>query len=138
MARVIRNAGQPSDDRGDARKSPKIRAVTVSPGALAQGFFNTPQLGGIQFRLTAGSASASQRFYPVALPLFIPPTHTLAADLELSGNGGQDQLARREQAGGMFSPLFQSLKISSWTILSRHAQNIHQKPVNVTLLCEPQ
>jgi len=138
MTRVIMDAGQPFDDDGDARQGPEIRAVAVSPRSLAQGPLDVSQLRRAQLRLTAGPAGASQRGGPAPLPFFVPPTYALAAYLEVSSNGGQDQLARREQARGALSPLLQSLKISPWTIMSMHTISIHSSSAIVTIFCEVQ
>lgn len=138
MARVIMNAGQPFDDRSDARQGPEIRAVSVSPRSFAQGPLDASQLRRAQLRLTAGPAGASQRGSSAPLPLFVPPTDALAAHLQVSSNGRRDQPARREQACGALSPLFQNLKISPWTIMSMHTISIHSSSAIVTILCEVQ
>ena len=138
MARVIMDAGQPFDDRSDARQGPEIRAVPVSPRSLAQGPLDASQLRRAQLRLTAGPAGALQRGCPAPFPLFVPPTDALAAHLQVSSNGGQDQPAGREQARGALPPLLKSLKISPWTILSMHTISIHSSSANVTILCEVQ
>jgi len=138
MTRVIMDAGQPFDDQSDARQSPEIRAVSVSPRSLAQGQLDAPPLCRAKFRLTAGPAGASQCGGPAPLPLFVPTTDALTAHLEVSGNGSQDHLACCEHTRGALSPLFQSLKISPWTILSMHTYSIHSSSANVTILCEVQ
>lgn len=138
MTRVIMDAGQPFDDHGDARQSPEIRAVSVSPRSLAQGPLDASPLRRAQLRLTAGPPGASQRRSPAPLPFFVPPTDALAAHLQVSSNGGRDQSVGREQARGSFSPLLQSPKISPWTILSMHTISIHSSSANVTILCEVQ
>ena len=136
MARVIMNAGQSFDDGRDARQSPEIRAVSVSPRPLAQGLLNAAPLPSAQSRLPAGPTGASQRRGPALLPFFVPPTDALAAHLQASSNGGQNELARRKQTCGAFSPLPQSLKISPCTILSRHTISIYSSSIIVTILCE--
>jgi len=138
MARVIMYTGQPFDDRSDARQGPEIRAVAMSPRSLAQGPLDASQLRRAQLRLPADPAGASQRGGPASLPLCVPPTDALAAHLQMSSNGRQDQPARREQACGVLSPLLQSLKISPWTIMSIHTISIHSSPAIVTILCEIQ
>lgn len=138
MTRVIMDAGQPFDDRSDARQGPEIRTVPVSPRSLAQGPLDASQLRRAQLRLTAGPAGALQRGCPAPFPLFVPPTDALTAHLEVSGNGSQDHLACCEHTRGALSPLFQSLKISPWTILSMHTYSIHSSSANVTILCEVQ
>jgi len=138
MTGMIMDARQPFDDAGDARQSPEIRAIAVSPRSLAQSPLDPPLLGRIQFRLTAGPASASQRLDSAPLPLFVPPTDALSAHLELSSNRRQDQLTRREQMRGALAPLLQSLKISPRTILSSHTISIRSLFQIVTILCEAQ
>jgi hypothetical protein len=138
MTRMIMDARQPFDDASDARQSPEIRVKTVSPRALAQSPLDPLPLGRTQFRLPAGPAGAAQGFGPAPLPLFVPPTDALAAHLEVSSNGGQDPLPRREQARGTLAPLFQSPKISPWTIGSSHTISIYLGSVLVTILCEAQ
>lgn len=136
MAWVIMNAGQSFDDRRDARQSPEIRTVSVSPGSLAQGPLNAAPLPSVQSWLPAGPAGASQRRGPALLPFFVPPTGALTAHLEASSNGGQDQLARRKKTRSAFSPLFQSPKIPPCTILSMHTTSIYSSLGIVTILCE--
>lgn len=138
MTRVIMDAGQTFDDHGDARQSPEIGAIPVSPRSLAQGPLDLLQLRRAQFRLTAGPARASQRGGPAPLPLFVPSTDALATHLKVSSDGGPHHLARREQARGALSPLLKSLKISPWTILSMHTKSIHLSPAIITILCETQ
>ena len=138
MARVIMNAGQSFDDRRNARQSPEIRAVSVSPRSLAQGSIDAAPLLLVQPWLSAGPAGASQRRRPACLPFFIPPADALAAHLEPSSNRGQDELALGKKTCGLFSPLIQSLKISPGTILSTHAHSIRLSLGIVTILCEVQ
>jgi hypothetical protein len=138
MPRVIVDAGQPFDDHGDARQSPEIGAIAMSPRSLAQSLLDPPLLGRIQFRFTAGPAGASQRLGSAPLPLFVPPTDALSAHLEVSSNRRQDQLTGREQARGALAPLLQSPKISPRTILSSHTTSIRSLSAIVTILCEAQ
>ena len=88
MARMIVDARQPFDDAGDARQIPEIRVKTVSSRALAQSPLDPLALDQTQFRLTASPAGTAQGRGPASLPLFVPPTDTLATHLEVSSNGG--------------------------------------------------
>ena len=136
MTRVVMDAGQSFNDRGDTRQSPEIGAVSMGLRSLAQGQFDAPPLRGAQFRLTAGPTRTSQCSSPAPLPLFVPSTDALSAYLKASSNGSQDQFARGEHPRGALSALFQSPKISPWMIWSMHAISILTSSRFVTILCE--
>lgn len=138
VTRMITNARQAFNNAGDARESPEIRAKSVSSCPLPQRLIELPPLDRTQPWFSAGPAGGPQSFVPSALPLLVPPTDALSADLEAAGSRRVDRLTSCEQARGAFSPLLQSSKISPGTILGSHALGIRLFSANVTILCEVQ
>lgn len=86
MARMVSHSGQPLDDSGHSRQSPKISAISVRPCPLAQRPVDQFQLLAVQFRLAAGAAGSAQRLHASVPPLSIPAADTLAAHSERAGH----------------------------------------------------
>jgi hypothetical protein len=93
---MIVHAGQPLDHQSHSRKRPKIGVESVRPRTLAECLLHLPELGGVEFWLPARTAGAVQSPHAAALPFGIPTAHTLAADLQLAGDGSEDQFAGGE------------------------------------------
>lgn len=138
MARVIAHAGHLLDDARDARQRPQIRLESMRPRAAAQRAVEAPELSLIEPGLPASPTGSPQASGSVAPPLAIPSRDTLAADVQLSGDGGQDQLAAGEQPRSLPAPLLQCLKITSRGNIAVHAPIIRTAAALVTLLCEAQ
>lgn len=132
------DARQAFDNVGDAGQSPEVRGVAVSWRSLPQSPIDPSPLGQTQLGFASGPAGGPQGVVPSALPHLVPPTDALPADVEAPSYLREDQLTRREQACGLFSPLFQSAKIPPWTVVSSHTISIRSMPPIVTILCEAQ
>jgi len=126
---------QPLDDGGHPRQGPQVGAKPMRARPLAQRPVDDLQLLTIELRFAARSARTSQGSHPALPPFSVPATHTLAAYLEGPSDRCQN-LAGPEQLGGVLSPIFQRLKISSRTNTWLHAPMIHKVQAPVTLFCE--
>jgi len=112
MARVVFDAGHPLDHDGHPRQSPQLGAEAVRGGSLEQGRLHLPQLRRRQSRFAARAPGCLQSFGAALLPVAIPPTDTLPADLELTGDGSQRRLSFGEQTSGLLSPLLEGLEVT--------------------------
>jgi hypothetical protein len=65
-----------------------------------------------------------------------PNAHTLAADLQFSGDRCKNHLSRREQPRGTLAALLQSREVSSWGNRGRHASIMDEMEDFVTVLYE--
>ena len=134
MARMVPHASPPLDHGGHPGQDPPIGAEPVRSRPLAQHPVELLQLSAVEFRLATCPASRSQRTDAALPPLPVPPTDTLAAHLEGSGDRRQNR-AGAEQLGGLLSSIFQGLEIPSWTYLRLPASLMQEAPGCVTIFC---
>jgi hypothetical protein len=138
MPRMIAHARHLLDDARHARQRPQIGLESVGPWAAAQRAVEALEPLPIEPRLPAGSTGPPQAGRARPSPLAIPSRDALAAHVQSSGNGRQDQLAARKQPRRVPAPLLQCLEITSGRDTSVHARIIRPGVTRVTLLCEAQ
>jgi hypothetical protein len=138
VAGVIVHAGQALNHRGNAGQRPQIRAEPMGPSALPQRPLHRAQLPRFQLRFAARAARRLQRRHTTALPLRMPPTHTLATHLQSMTDRRQTHPACCEQTGSLFAPMLQCLEITARGHVAEHASIIRQNAPFVTVLCDIQ
>jgi hypothetical protein len=138
MPGVIMHTRQTFDEDRDPWQGPQIRAEPLGSCSPSQLTLQTLNPLRIKSWLATSPTCASQFVDPAPLPLFVPPANTLAADAQLSSDGGQDQFTSCKQAGRLLAPFLQCCEIPPWTNSIRHAHIIRAAGTLVTLLCEVQ
>lgn len=136
MAGMIVDAGQTFDNQRHSRQSPEIGVESIGARAFPQRLLHLPELGRVQLGLAARPAGAVEGAHAAGLPLDVPSAHTRAADLQLAGDGGQDQFACGEQAAGLPAPLLKQLEITARGERSGHGKSIVDLRSLVTILRE--
>jgi hypothetical protein len=136
MTGMVTDAGHALDHQRNPRQRPEIRVKAVRPRTSPQRLLHLLKLPGIEPRLAACPAGAVKGADASALPLGVPPAHTLPAHLELTSDRGQNQLAGSKQAASLFAAVFELLKIAAGTNVYGHASSIHEHANYVTILCE--
>ena len=121
-----------------SRQGPQVGTKTVSARPLPQRLLDLSELPAVQLGSASRAPRSLQRLGTSPLPLLVPPTHTLATHLQFASDGRQDQLAGREQSGGMPAPVFQPLEIPSLSNKGMHADSVGYNEPFVTVLCEIQ
>lgn len=136
MTGMILDIGRALNQQRHPRQGPEIRVEPVGPRTLPQRLFHLPELPRLELWLSARPSGAVQGADAAALPLRVPPARALAADLQLTGNGGQDHLAGGKQAARLFAPVLELLKIAAGRKTYRHAFSIHDPAPIVTIFRE--
>jgi hypothetical protein len=108
----------------------------VCPGTLPQRSFDLLELPVIQLRLAPRAARAAQGGGAALPPFGAPAAYALAAHLQFPGDLRLGPLASGEEAGGSFSPLFQTCKISSGRDRRVHALVLLGSGQSVNILCD--
>jgi len=142
---MIVDAGQTLDNQRHSRQSPEIGVESVGARAFPQRLLHLSELRRVQLGLAARPARAVEGAHAAGLPLDVPSAHTLAADLQLAGDGGQDQFAGGKQSAGLLAPLQKQLEITARRERCGHGKSIADLRSlvtilreSVTLLCETQ
>jgi hypothetical protein len=138
MTGMVLDLGHALNQQRHPRQGPEIRVETVGPRTLPQCPFHPPELLRLELWLSARPSGAVQGADAAALPLRVPSAHALTADLQLTGNRGQDHLAAGKQAARLFAPVIELLKIAAGWKTYRHAFSIDDPATIVTILCETQ
>lgn len=112
MARVIGDAGHPSDHLGDPVQGPKLVAEAVGAGPFQQCTLDGPDLLRAQPGSAPGAAGAHKASLSLLLPTAAPDAGGLDADLELSGDFGRSGTFG-EEGGGLATAFAEGVEISS-------------------------
>jgi len=145
MTGMVLDIGDALNQQRHPRQGPQIRVEPVGPRTLPQRLFHLPKLLRLEPWFSARPSGTVQGADAAALPLRVPPAHALAADLQLTGNGGEDHLAGGKQAACLFAPVLELPKIAAGGKTYGHAYSIDDpSPIvtifreTVTVLCEIQ
>ena len=108
----------------------------VDPCTLPQRLLHLAQLSRNELGFAASPAGSLEGVDAAAPPLPVPPAYALAADLQLSSNGGQNHLAGSKQAACLFASAFEFLKIAAGTNRRTHTSSIQDQMSSVTIFCD--
>lgn len=145
MTGMVVDIGHALNHQRHPRQRPEIRVEAIGPGPLPQRPLHLPELPGIEPWFAARPPGAVESADTAALPLCVPSAHALTAHLQLTSNGGQNQLAGGKQAARLFAAVLELLKIAAGTNARRHSSSIVHAALAVTIfrdivtvLCEIQ
>lgn len=97
---MVLHARHALDHGGHAGERPQVGSKAIGLRALAEASIDLTELRRRQLGLPSGPLRATDPVGAVLFPGFVPATHALSSNLQLTGNGRQDQFASRKQTSG--------------------------------------
>ena len=137
VAGAIPHTSHALDHDGDSWQSPQIGGKTMSARTFTQGEINPLPVRRIELGRTPRSLGSVEPIHSALLPLRVPVTCALPADLKEPSYLRHD-LTRSEKLGSAPPSLLQTFEVSSSATLQPHEGMPHRETALVALFCEDQ